>query len=462
MASKEDDNMDKALEKNDLTTGSIPKKLFSFFVPIALGTIFQQLYNTADAFIVSKYLGTMALAAVGGSAATINMWAVNVFCSLAGGASVIIAQLRGAKDAEGVSISTHTAICFSGICGIVLGVLGFLFTPQLLVLMKTPDVTMADSIAYLKYLCLGIPFTMIYNMGSGIMRATGDSRRPFIYLVVCCLTNIVLDILFIEGFSMGVEGAAIATSLSQCISMVLVVISMSRTKDMHRLSFRKLRIDFKMLKKTLQIGIPSSANSILNAVTNIMIQVGVNVLGAVAVAGWSIGGKINGYYWGLASAMYMSTSNFIGQNYGAGQSERMKKSVKTGLLLFNGITVGIMLFIFIFGKMFINSFTDDYAVREMTWRILLLFLPVFLPWTTMHIFSGTLLGMGDVWGQMLISGVAVSLFRIIWLKTVFVRYSNIDILSISYLLSCVVALAILLPYYFTKSRKKMENFKPLN
>ena len=267
------------LNKNEITEGIIWKQLLIFFFPIVIGTLFQQLYNTVDAVIVGRFVGKAALASVGGSAAVLTYQVVMFFTSLANGAAVIISQFYGAKNSERLHTALHTAAAFSIIASILISAAGFLATPVLLSIMKTPADIMPDSIAYLRIYFLGITAMLIYNMGAGIMRAAGDSKRPLYYLIVCCILNIVLDIVLVVFFKMGIAGAAAATISSQAVSAILVVRALMVSYDLIKLVPKDIRIDFPLLISQLRIGLPGGIQSCMYGLTNIIIQTSINQFG---------------------------------------------------------------------------------------------------------------------------------------------------------------------------------------
>ena len=259
---------------NPIIEGIIWKQLLIFFFPIVVGTLFQQLYNTVDAIIVGRFVGKQALASVGGSAAVLSNMVIGFFTGLSAGASVIISQFYGAKDSENVHKSLHTAYASSLIFGVLISVIGFILTPWLLTIMKTPGDIYQDSVLYLKIYFGGIIFTLIYNMGSSILRAIGDSRRPLYFLIVCCFLNIVLDIVFVVFLHMGIAGAAIATVISQAVSAFLVTYSLTAAYGIMKL--KEIKIHFQLFKSELKIGLPSGLQSCMYAITNIIIQASIN------------------------------------------------------------------------------------------------------------------------------------------------------------------------------------------
>ena len=318
---------------NQITEGVIWKQLLIFFFPIMLGTLFQQLYNTADAVVVGRFVGTKALAAVGGSTGQITNLIVNFFVSLASGATVIIARYYGAKNKKDLNDTLHTAAALSIVGGIITTIIGIALAPVLLEMMKIPADVMQDSVTYLRIYFAGIIFVFIYNVGSAILRAVGDSTRPLYYLIVCCFINIFLDILLVVGFGMGVAGAAIATVISQVVSAVLVVHALMKSTDMYRLHPKEIRFHRFLLISIVTIGLPAGIQSIMYNISNIIIQTSINNLGTDTMAAYTAFGKIDAIYWMISGAFSVSIVTFIGQNYGAGKYDRMKKSVKVCLLL---------------------------------------------------------------------------------------------------------------------------------
>ena len=442
-------------EKHDLTQGDVWGKLFGFFIPIAAGAIVQQLYVTVDALIVGRYCGTRAFAAISGSVNHIIMMMVGTFIALTGGASVYISQLYGIKDREKISKAVTTAmmICFG--LGVVLAVVGIIFSNELLVLLKTPEDTLVEANVYLRYCFAMCWAVMLYNMGAGILRASGDSTRPFIYLCACCLTNIVLDYVMVAIFGMGVAGAALATQLSQVISFGLVLQRMLRAKDEHY----KLELSFKnfsmtAVKATLKYGLPSAAQQIVYGLSNIAVQVGINTLGTAVVAAWALTGKVDGIYWAIVNAGGIAVMNFVGQNYGAGKLDRVKEVSRKGLRNFMLFTVVICTLLVIFGRHLFPLFLKDPEVCDLAYRLMLFFVIPYPLWTVIEIMSGVLKGCGDVVVSAVISLIGIAGVRLVWIYTVFVEYHNAYTLALCYGVSWVITAAALYIRYRTGGWKK--------
>lgn len=446
-------------DKNDLTQGVIWKKLLAFFFPILLGMLFQQLYNTVDAIVVGKFVGTDALAAVGGSSAAIVSLVIGFFTGLASGATVVISQHFGARDYERLSLTVHTAVTFCLIIGAALMVLGYVLAPWSLQLVKTPENIMADSVEYLRIYFSGSIASLIFNVGSGILRAVGDSKRPLYYLVICCVLNIILDLLFVTSFNMGVAGVAWATVIALVISAVLMLISLCRTGGPHRLSFRKLGIDMSALKKTMYIGVPAGVQSMMYSLSNLIIQTAINGFGTATIAAWSAVTKFDGIYWVTSSAFGVAICAFVGQCFGAEKYDRMKKSVKVclGMAIASAAVISSLLLIFAHPGMRIIS--DDPQVIELAVEMLWCFAPFYVVWSFVEVISNTLRGAGDSFWPMIIVIIGVCVLRVLWVIFVVPEWHTIRGISLAYPFTwCVTAVAMTV-YYFKSDwlKKRMPN-----
>lgn len=435
--------------KQDLTEGNISKQLIRFFLPIAAGTLFQQLYNAADAVIVGKFVGTVALAAVGGSAANITNLVIGFFVALSGGCAVVIAQFFGAKDEERLRRATGTSVAFCVIIGLALSAVGMLLAEQMLVWLRSPAETIADAALYLRVVFAGVTAQLLYNMEAGILRAVGDSRSPFIYLFVCCLTNIVLDLVFVIFFGMGVFGAALATVLSQVLSAVLATVKLCRSREAYRISLKNIRIDRQLLGRMLRIGLPSGFQASMYAASNLILQVAVNLLGTTVVAGWSLASKIDGFYWATSSAAGTAIMNFVAQNFGAGRIDRVKECNKIGMKLFIGVTVLFSAALVGSAKFVLPLFSDDAAVIEATWHVMLYTVPFYFTWTFIEIISGVLRGVGDAIVPVVICGIGICLLRAVWIMTAYRAMPTLMTICASYSISWTVTDIAFLIYYRT-------------
>ena len=432
---------------NGITEGVIWKQLLLFFFPIVLGTFFQQLYNTADAIIVGKAVGKEALAAVGGSTGTLINLLVGFFVGLASGASVIIAQLFGARRAQDVSRAVHTTIALALSSGALLTAVGLLCAGGILELMGTPQEVMAYALPYLNIYFLGMIPQLVYNIGSGVLRAVGDSRRPMLFLICAALTNIVLDILLVLGLNLGVRGAAIATVLSQVVSAVLILVSLCHAQPVYRLHFRRIRFHGDMLARIVRIGLPAGLQSVMYSLSNMIIQASVNGFGTDVMAAWTAYGKIDGLYWMMISAFGVSITTFAGQNFGAQRYDRMRRSVRVCLGMAAGVTVFMTALILAVGRPMLGMFTDDAHVVEMGMSIIRLIVPTWITYLCIEILSGAMRGAGDSLMPTLMTLTGVCLMRVFWVTVVVPRMHQLPVLMLSYPITWVITSCMFIVYY---------------
>lgn len=439
-----------ALNKNQITEGTIWKQLLLFFFPILLGTFFQQLYNTIDSVIVGQFVGKEALASVGGSSAQIVSLVVGFFTGLSSGASVTVAQFFGARNTKAANEGLHNAYALAVAGGIVLTLVGILTAPALLTLMQTPPDIMQDSVVYLRIYFAGIIFVLVYNMGSAILRATGDSRHPLYYLIVCCIINIVLDSLFVIVFHMGVMGAAVATLIAQAASAVLVTWDLMRSRDILTLSLREIRFHGAVLKTQLKLGIPTGLESVLFSITNIAIMASINTFGTDTTAAWSAYGKLDAIFWMVSTAFGISITTFVGQNYGAGKRDRVRRSTWVCLLI-DLIVSGILVLFLIAARVpLFRLFTSDGDVIRIGCDMLILIIPWYIVYVFIEVLAGALRGMGDVLVPMVITLTGVCLFRIIWLAVVMKVSPTIPAIIFSYPVTWIVSALAFIAYYIIK------------
>ena len=440
-------------KKNQITEGVIWKQLLIFFFPIMVGTLFQQLYNTVDAIIVGRFVGKQALASVGGSAAVLTNFVIGFFTGLSAGATVIISQFYGAKNLKQLSKGLHTAYAFSITVSLLISIIGWFATPALLHLLKTPSDVIPDSILYLRIYFLGMIFTLTYNMGSSIMRAIGDSRRPLIYLVICCGINIVLDILFVIVFHMGIAGAAIATVISQGASAILVTRSLMKSYGILKLELRSIRFHGALLKSELKIGLPGGIQSFGYSISNIIIQAVINDFGTDTAAAWAAYGKLDAIFWTVCGSFGIAITTFAGQNYGARKFNRVKKSVRVCLGMALGVCGSLIVFLMVFCRPLYHIFTTDYAVVDIGVYMLRLITPSYVIFIFVEIFSGALRGIGDVLIPSTITLGGVLLVRLTWILFVTPMTGELSTLLYSYPLAWGATALLLIPYYFRRRKQ---------
>ena len=439
--------MEKRISKKDLTTGIVWKRLLVFFIPIAAGICIQQLYNAVDGMIVGKFVGTVALAAVGGSSAQIINLLIGFFIAITTGASVVIAQIYGAGRTKDVQSATGNAIAVFALLGLLLMGIGLAATPAMLSLLRTPTETMAGSVLYLRIYFLGVPFILILNMESNMLRAVGDSVSPFLFMVAGCVTNIILDVVFVLIFHWGIAGVALATVAAQVINMVLLTRKLMTTQEGYALGLRELKLNGIYLSNMLKMGIPAGLQSSMYGVSNMIIQIGVNTLGTVVVASWAMSSKTDGIFWAVSNALGAAITSFVGQNLGAGRTDRAKDCVKQGMILAMIITIMLSGGILLVAKPLLRILTDDPAVISTTYRILTFFVPFYFIWTVIEVITAVLRGAGDAVNPVIIVGLGICLFRIVWIVTVFARFVTLPALCWCYVASWTVTSVALIIYY---------------
>lgn len=436
-----------------IVEGVIWKQLLIYFFPILLGTFFQQLYNTVDAVVVGNYLGKEALAAVGGATGTIINLLVGFFVGLSSGATVVISQYFGSGDEEGVSRAVHTSIALSLAGGIFLTFVGIFGARWALEMMGTTADVIGGATDYMRIYFAGVIMNLLYNMSSGILRAIGDSRRPMIYLIICCLVNIVLDILFVGFMHMGVAGAAIATITSQAVSAILTMRALMRTEECYKFVIKKLRVDFPLLGRILRIGFPAGIQSMMYSISNLLIQANINALGTDTMAAWTAFGKVDSIIWMVMGAFSVSVTTFVGQNWGAGKVDRVKTSIRTGMvveLLSTLIMSGVIL---LTGQHLIRLFTQDEGVIAISLMIMHCNVPLYASFVPIDLLSGGMRGMGNSLAPMLIICFGVCIFRVVWLFTAVPLNNNIITIVLSYPISWILTSIVMIIYYLHWSKK---------
>lgn len=440
---------------NQITEGIIWKQLLIFFFPIVFGTFFQQLYNTIDTIIVGHFIGKSALASVGGSSTQIVNLVVGFFTGLSSGASVIIAQFYGARDERSVQESLHTAYAFSILGSIAISIPGILLAPHLLRWMNTPAELVQDSALYLRIYFAGILFVFIFNVGSSILRAIGDSKHPLYYLMVCCLLNIILDILCVVWLDMGVAGAAVATFFSQAASAALVTRKLMVSGGILKLSLKKLRFHANVLRSLLRIGMPAGFQSIMYSLSNVIIQSALNSFGTDTVAAWSVYGKLDAVFWMISGAIGISITTFVGQNFGARKYGRVKKSVRVCLGIDALISGVLVIFFLLLRNPLFRIFTNDADVIRIGCEMMALITPCYMFFICIEVLSGALRGIGDVIIPTLITLGGVCLFRILWLFGALQIRPTVNAIILSYPVTWLTTSILFILYYLYRKRRTL-------
>lgn len=428
-----------------MTEGGIFKNLLFFAAPLILGNLLQQMYNAVDSIIVGNYVGSNALAAVGAGASLIYLLiAFSLGASV--GAGVIVSQYLGAKDKEGVHKAVHTAMTISIILGLILTAGGILFSRKLLVMMNTPAEILDDAVSYLRIYSYGLIFNVVYNMAAGILNAAGNSRRSLMYLAAAAVVNIFMDLLLIAGLKIGVAGAAIATNFSQAISCILALWFLFRVPADYRISLKSLRIHKAMALRIIQIGLPTGIQNMVISFSNILIQASINQYGATAVAGFSAYLKIDGFNILPVLSFSMAITTFIGQNYGAGKYDRMKKGMWVTLLMGIVYTVLTGILLLTFSGQIMRLFSEDVGVITYGQTAMRYFCPFYWILAILHSLAGTVRGTGKSIPPMVVLLVSLCLFRIVWIQLVLPYYTSIEGIFILYPVSWLVGAVLMILY----------------
>ena len=415
----------------DMTEGNITRHIISFALPLLIGNVFQQLYNTVDTWVVGNYVSNEAFSAVGTVGPIINML-IGFFMGLSSGAGVVISQYYGAKRNQEVHDTVHTAMVMTLVMGVAFTAIGLAMTPFMLRLMNTPDNVMPESTAYLTIYFSGILGLMVYNIGAGILRAVGDSQRPFYFLVVCALINTVLDLLFVLVFCMGVEGVALATVIAQSTSALLVVITLMKTDTCIKLRLRDLKINFAMLGKIFRVGIPAAIQMAITAFSNIFVQSYINYFGDNCMSGWTAYAKIDQLLFLPMQSIALASTTFVGQNLGCNQVERAKKGVSQALLIAMVSTVVLMIPVMAFASPVVAFFNSKEEVVEIGTMLLHWLSPFYVLCCFNQIYSGALRGAGNSRAPMIIMLSSFVAFRQIYLFIMARAWNEIIPIAMSY------------------------------
>ena len=450
MSSKQNILTPKRGKDVDMTTGNITRHIISFALPLLIGNIFQQLYNTVDTWVVGKFVSNEAYAAVGTVGPIINML-IGFFMGLSSGAGVVISQYYGAKRFAEVEKTVHTAIAMTLILGIAFTGLGLFMTPYMLTLMKTPENVLPESTAYLTIYFSGILGLMLYNIGAGILRAVGDSKRPFYYLVVCAVMNTVLDLVFVIQFKMGVRGVALATILSQATSAILVMVTLLRTDECIRLRLKKLRLHWEMLKKIFRVGIPAAIQMAITAFSNIFVQSYINFFGDNCMSGWTTYAKVDQLLFLPMQSIALASTTFVGQNLGCNQVERARDGVRKALIISLISTVVLMVPVLIFSPEIVAFFNSKSEVVQYGSMLLRWMTPFYVLCCFNQIYSGALRGAGNSKAPMIFMLASFVALRQIYLFAMSNIWNEIIPIAMSYPAGWLLC-SILTGVYYHKVR----------
>lgn len=430
----------------DMTEGNITRHIISFALPLLIGNIFQQLYNTVDTWVLGRYVSNEAYAAVGSVGPIVNML-IGFFTGLSSGAGVVISQYYGARRSEDVQRTVHTSIVMTLLLGIFFTALGIGMTPYMLRLMKTPRDVFVEARTYLYIYFSGILGLMLYNIGAGILRAVGDSTRPFYFLIICALMNTVLDLLFVRKLGMGVEGVAYATILAQGVSALLVLITLVRTNECIKLHFGKLRIHWDILKKIFRVGIPAAIQMAITAFSNIFVQSYINFFGGDCMSGWTTYSKVDQLLFLPMQSIALASTTFVGQNLGSNRVERARKGVRVSLITALISTALLMIPVIAFAPGIVAFFNDKEEVVHYGSMLLRWLSPFYILCCFNQVYSGALRGAGNSKAPMIIMLCSFVLFRQVYLFAMSRICNEIIPIAMAYPAGWLLCSALVTIYY---------------
>lgn len=445
---------------SDMCEGPLLKKIIFYTIPIILTGVLQLLFNAADLVVVGRYRGSISVGAIGATGSLINL-IVNLFIGLSVGAGVTVAHALGAGHSRDVSKIVHTALPTAFISGIILTIVGVAGADTFLRLMDTPDNAIVLSTTYMRIYFCGITASMIYNFGSAILRAAGDTRRPLYYLTAAGVINVILNVFFVRVFSMDVDGVALATVISQLISAILVVRSLMKRDDACRFRFSEMKIHSRQLMQIIRIGIPAGIQGSLFAISNVLIQSSLNSFGSVVMSGNAAAQNIEGFVYTSMNSFHQTALNFTGQNYGAKKYDRIGKIMRISLssVFITGIVLGLTAYLFARPLLGIYITDSDEAIGYGIVRITYICIPYFLC-GLMDVTTGLIRGMGLSLAPTIITVLGVCGMRILWIYTVFPieRHHSPENLYISYTISwslTFIAELIVFLYIYRKRRRSL-------
>lgn len=439
-------NKEKSKNRGLMTEGVIWKEILLFSIPLLLGNLFQQLYNAVDSVVVGNYIGAQALAAVGSSAPVINLL-VSFFMGLAVGAGVIISRYFRARKKEELHIAVHTSLALTFAAGLVMTLIGVLISPYVLQWVGTPSDVMESSVLYLRIYFLGILSVMVYNMGSGILRAVGDSRNPLYFLIVSSVTNIILDMLFVIVFHMGIAGVGWATLIAQTISAVLTMLLLMRTKEEYQVKLKHIRFHKHMLYEIVRLGLPSGLQNAIVSFSNVIVQSNINAFGSLAMAGCGSYTKIDGFAILPVMSYSMALTTFTGQNMGAKKYDRVKQGAKTGILMSVITIVCISALLLMLGPNVLAIFSSDPTVINYGLYMMHVLAPGYIFLAISHAFNGIIRGAGITTVPMIVMVTCWCGLRMAWILTSVPLFHDIGVVFMGWPLTWIASALWLFLYY---------------
>lgn len=442
----------------DMTYGDTSKQLFMFTIPILLSQILQQFYNIADTAIIGRYIGTDALAAIGSTDLLIAV-IVNFFIGLSTGVSAVIANQFGANEYEKLKKSISTLLAVSVLLGIVFTIGSLIFMKPIINILQTPKGVYSLAIDYLKICFLGITFQLLYNIGTAILRALGNTKDPLYFLIFSCILNLILDILFIVYFGWGVKGAAIATLISQILATLLVMYKIMSLDDNCKLSLKQIKIYKGYTKDIFLVGLPAGLQAIFMSISSLIIQSSINSFGAEAMAGMTIFAKVEGFLYFPLFSLGLAVTGFVGQNFGAKEYERVKEGINISLKISVYTSLIFIIILNIFAPYILKLFTNDAAVIKVGLESIRIVFPSYVLYAMNQIYIGSLRGIEKTFEPMLISLFAHCIFRVIWCFVLLQYFHDMKVIYSSYSVSIVLMFVLFYTSYKRNIYKKYFNKK---
>lgn len=447
--------MEEIKQKGLMTEGSIFKQILYFSIPLIIGNLFQQLYNTVDSIVVGNFIGDNALAAVNSSGAIVQLL-ISFFMGLSMGGGVTISNYFGARNREGVHKAVHTTFALSVLSGVLATIIGVVFTPAILKLVNVDPEVMADSVLYLRIYFMGILGLIVYNMCSGMLRAVGDSRHPLYFLIVSSVINVVLDILFVAVFNLGIAGVAYATLIAQFASAILSIRQLMRTDQMYKLELKKVRFHMDILKKIIKIGLPSALQNAIVSFSNVVVQANINSFGKEAMAGAGSYMKVDGFALMPVMSFSMALTTFVGQNIGAKEFERVKKGTKIGVLMSCTTILIISMILLVFAPQVMSIFSSNPNVIAVGKTMMYSVVPGYLFVAISHALAGVLRGAGLTKIPMYVMVVCWCICRVIWITVTVKLFNDIRFVFLGWPVTWVLSATVLIIYY--KRSNWLEKF----
>ena len=441
----------------DMCSGPILGKLLTFTIPLIFSGILQRLFNAADVIVVGRFAGSQSLAAVGSTTALINLM-INIFIGLSVGVNVIVARYYGAKREKDVQDTIHTAMALSIVSGLFLIIVGQLLSRPMLELMGTPDDVIDKSTIYMRIIFIGMPANMIYNFGSAILRAVGDTKRPLYFLTAAGVINVVLNLFFVIMFRMDVAGVALATAISQAISACLVILCLMESEGCLKLHLKALKIHRSKFRQIIQVGLPAGMQGAVFSISNVLIQSSVNSFGSVAMAGNTTSQNIEGFIYNAMNAVYQANLSFTSQNFGGKKYSRINRIMVTCLGVVTAVGLGMGIPAYLCGHALIRIYSSDPEVMVYGMRRLVVFGTTYFLCGIMDTMVGSIRGLGYSVMPMCVSLLGACGLRIVWIFTVFQVYHNLTVLYLSYPFTWIVtATAHMICFYIVRRKLPRED-----